>query len=185
MQFFTIAALLMGSGVLSAPVPSEDPILPTGVSPNPVKRDLGSATIINNCPFDVSLDRVTDVDTGEQLPVAANGGQWTEEYQTRADGGGISIKVNNGDPGNIAQFEYTIDWDMGLVFYDLSLINGDPFSTVYQGLIPDDQTCPQVQCQPDEQPCAAAYNSPYENKATHGCAQTSSVAFYLCGPPAP
>ncbi|KAI4154864.1 MAG: hypothetical protein LQ340_001391 [Diploschistes diacapsis] len=186
---------------LSAPLPSDNTA--TVTTPSLVaKRDVGTTTVINNCGFDVWLDRVTDVDSGMNIGLPANGGTWSEPYQTREDGGGISVKVNGGgkrddilisvdcssiyiatDASNIAQFEYTVNFDSAQVFYDLSLVNGDPFAPYNQGLHPDDQTCTQLACQPGESPCAAAYNSPEENPATHGCGQTANLVYYICGGP--
>ena len=189
MHVLVFVAMFSAFSVLSAPVPSknnEGPLTPssedTGVLPSSstnVKRDLGSAVLINNCGFDISLDRVTESGNDEHKSVPA-GESWSEVYQ---DGGGISIKVNKGDPSNIAQFEYTTKPDTSQVFYDLSLVNGDPFVAFYQALVPDDQSCSTVQCQPGEQPCAGAYNEPDQNGATHACGESSNVVYHLCGGP--
>ena len=117
-----------------------------------------------------------------QTPVPASGGTWSEQYQT-PEGSGVSIKINNGDQNNIVQFEYTIDPDMSMVFYDLSLVNGNPLRDFFQTIVPDDTTCPSITCQPGQVPCPDAYNSPDENSASHGCTQTAGIRYYLCGGP--
>ena len=146
------------------------------------RQGFGVATVHNNCAFDISLDRVADTDPGP-LDIPAGQG-WGEVYQQRADGGGISIKLSGGDgPGGITQFEYTIDNDMGLVFYDLSLVNGDPFLPYSQVIVPSDPSCVTVSCAPGESPCAAAYNVWNDDQATHGCGVATNLDLFLCAGP--
>ena len=158
--------------------------LATLTSPAPAmkRQGLGTAIVHNNCAFDISLDRVTDVDGGAMVIPAGQG--WAEPYQTRADGGGISIKLSGGDgPGGVVQFEYTIDDDMGMLFYDLSFVDGDPFRPYSQVLVPSDPTCVTAACAPGESPCAAAYNVWNDDQATHGCGLASNLDLFLCAGP--
>ena len=175
-----LTLLSAGSTTFSAPL---DATIPRGTSSNLVpsstliyKRNVGSAHVINNCPFGVTLQPVRHGNANPAVHVAPNS-TWAESFQPTT-----SVKIWTNDPSHPAQFEY--DVEASKVWYDLSLINGNPFGDKYQALIPAQANCGQVQCLPNQH-CDLAYNTPSENTATHGCPQSSDVMYYLCEGPKP
>ena len=165
MQISSFAPLaILASLATAAPAPLSSPdndiVLPPGVIEQAPAGGaaIGSAIVTNNCGFSVLLRSVDD-SVGPEVTIAP-GGTYSEQFHTSGNGGGISIKVDqNGDPassGDIAQFEYTLADN--LVYYDLSLINGDPFQAERQAVTPADGSCHQVVCDAGENPCGDAFS---------------------------
>jgi len=144
---------------------------------------LGTATLVNSCGFDVYYASVAT--TSEAMTLLPPGGSYSEAYTEQ--GVGVSIKVGptNSITGPITQFEFT--WAAGMVSYDISNINGNPFATEGMVLTPSTPssskypTCLPVDCPagPAGSTCAAAYNQP-NNVATMVCDQSASLTFDVC-----
>ena len=147
------------------------------------KRNVGAATIHNNCDFGITVhptinggDKAT-----ETIPA---GKKWSQtQMDFGASGQGVSLKVNKvgGSSDNIAQFEYTVSDAMALVFYDLSLINGNPFVDYFQRLTASGAG-PDIDCKAGEKPCAAAYTWP-DQVATKAASLGSNLDYYICSAP--
>lgn len=171
MRSFTIAATVLASASTALAV--------------------GTASVNNNCNFDVYLWSVGDSMSDVHI-LKANGGQYSETYQDR-QGGGVSIKMmkenNIWGGGQPSQFEYTYvptgNW--AGMFFDISNIDGDPFWSENVELVPHvtssgDQggSCNTVTCPPDQQ-CKDAYNQPDDNFATHECPLATNLVYNICG----
>ena len=183
------SSILAYAALLVAPIlaiPTPDPStealqLPPGVTEHAPDANaaVGNAIVRNNCGFSIQLSSVG----GSPGPVTTipSGGSYSEQLHVSSTGAGISIKVDqNGSPltsNNIAQFEYTLSGST--VYYDLSLINGDPFKAQYQAINPSIGSCDSITCQPNEVPCQAAYTQPNQQK-THACASSGNLVFNIC-----
>lgn len=142
----------------------------------PVLVAAGKASVRNHCPHSAYVTSVggSDSQTHELQP----GAKLHQEFETGLFGGGISVKLSNDNSlSKITQFEYTLAGP--LVFYDLSNINGYPFEHGGVAITPSDHSCPAVHCPPNV-PCKAAYNTPDQNTATHGCQSSTSLNLELC-----
>lgn len=138
----------------------------------------GSAIIHNQCDFPVYLWSVSNT-AGPMQELAANGGEYTEEYRNNPNGGGVSMKIAADKAASeITQFEYTLE-DADL-WYDLSNINGYPFMDWGVTIIPSDDKCNEVICPAGIELCAAAYNTPTEDWATAMCPSTADMVVLLC-----
>jgi hypothetical protein len=145
--------------------------LPNGI----VRRDGasgGSVQITNNLTQDVYAWSVTD-QVGPMQVISANGGQYSEQWQTNPNGGGVSIKLA-ADPEqhDVLQFEYTEAGDT--IFWDLSCIDmgsGTKFTDFGFAVEPTDESssCPKAICKAGDSACSAAYLQPTDDHATHGC----------------
>jgi hypothetical protein len=140
----------------------------------------GSATIVNNCGFDVYYASVG----GSANPsMQLLQGSYTEAYG--ADNVGISIKLATSDNlgGPITQFEMT-PFD-GKISWDVSNINGYPFSSGGLQVVPSMQgdpsnpTCVPVTCPAGQSVCSAAYNAP-DDVRTMVCNEASDLTLTLC-----
>jgi hypothetical protein len=145
------------------------------------------AAIVNRCPSSVYIWSVGD----EQDPMVALPNQtigYSEEYRTKEDGGGISIKFAPWYAGdhqldfsrNISQFEYTLDHESNKIWYDLSNVNGNAYQEVPILLQPSDTSCPNVTCAADDAVCKAAYNNWNDDLATHACGIENDLILTLC-----
>ncbi|MCJ1394778.1 hypothetical protein MMC18_007658 [Xylographa bjoerkii] len=143
-----------------------------------------SAVVNNQCGFPVYLWSVGET-SSEMFTIEPNGTPYSEEYQTRTDGGGISIKISTvyEDEQIITQFEYTLG--KGQLWYDVSNVNGFPFSDDGLELIPSESSCRNVTCPAGEGACHAAYTLPEDNWATAECDPTSDLTMTLCPNPSP
>jgi len=138
-----------------------------------------SAIVNNQCGFPVYLWSV-GVSSSEMTTIESNGTPYSEEYQVRNDNGGISLKISavNGDQSTITQFEYTLKDDT--LWYDVSNVNGFPFSDDGLELVPAIESCRNVYCPAGEGSCHAAYTNPDDNWATAECDPTSDLTMTLC-----
>ncbi|KAJ5493007.1 Secreted thaumatin-like protein cetA [Penicillium diatomitis] len=143
---------------------------------NMVRRDNtatgGSVLITNNLSVDVYAWSVTDV-SGPMITLPANGGVYTEAWQTNPNGGGVSIKLST-DPNqqDVLQFEYTQAVDT--IFWDLSCINmgsNSQFTKYGFAVLPTESSssCPSAICAAGDSACSDAYLIPTDDYATHGC----------------
>lgn len=161
--------------------------LPSGMLArrNNTVPDSGSVLITNNLNQDVYAWSVSQ-DVGPMLTLSANGGTYSEAWQTNPNGGGISIKLAT-DPNqsDVLQFEYTQSTDT--IFWDLSCINmgSDSEFTQYGfSVLPSDsgdnsQSCPSAVCKAEDSACSAAYLQPTDDHATHGCPIDTGLALTI------
>lgn len=142
-----------------------------------------SAIVDNQCGFPVYLWSVGDT-SSEMITIESNGTPYSEEYQTRAEGG-ISLKISTEyeDQNIVTQFEYTLDG--ASLWYDVSNVNGFPFSQDGLELIPAESSCRNVTCPAGEGTCHAAYTNWDDNWATAECDSTSDLTMTLCPNPSP
>ncbi|MCJ1318431.1 hypothetical protein MMC15_003759 [Xylographa vitiligo] len=137
-----------------------------------------SAIVNNQCGFPVYLWSVGD-SSSEMSTIESNGTPYTEEYQTRT-AGGIALKISTvyGNESIITQFEYTLDGAQ--VWYDVSNVNGFPFSEDGLVLVPSESSCREVACPAGEGACHAAYTQSNDNWATAECDSTADLTMTLC-----
>jgi len=142
-----------------------------------------SAIINNQCSFPVYLWSVGDT-SSEMITIEPNGTPYSEEYQTRAEGG-IALKISTvlGNTTVVTQFEYTLSEPT--IWYDVSNVNGFPFSDDGLALVPTESSCREVTCPAGEGSCHAAYTVWNDNYATAACASTSDLTMTLCPSPSP
>jgi hypothetical protein len=141
---------------------------------------LGSATVVNNCGFPVYYASVggSSNPTMQQLQ-----GSYSEGYSQQGVGVSIKLSPEDSTSGEISQFEFT--WANGKISYDLSNINGYPFSAGGMEVIPSMQndpnnpTCVPITCAAGDSVCTAAYNQPDDTR-TMVCDENSSLTLTLC-----
>ncbi|MCJ1282608.1 hypothetical protein MMC26_001933 [Xylographa opegraphella] len=138
-----------------------------------------SAIVNNECAYPVYLWSVGD-SSSEMVTIEPHGKPYKEEYQTRSEGGGISIKISTalGNEDTITQFEYTLDGSQ--LWYDVSNVNGFPFSDDGLALVPSESACREVTCPAGQGSCHAAYTLPEDNWATAVCESSSDLTMTLC-----
>ncbi|MCJ1292559.1 hypothetical protein MMC34_004110 [Xylographa carneopallida] len=141
-----------------------------------------SAIVNNECAFPVYLWSVGD-SSSEMVTIEPYGTPYTEEYQTRSNGAGISIKISTVLESElvITQFEYTLNGTS--LWYDVSNVNGFPFSDDGLALVPSESSCREVTCPAGEGSCHAAYTLPEDNWATAECDSTTDLTMTLCPSP--
>ena len=142
---------------------------------------VGSASVHNSCPYTVYYASIAG--QAEGLTAMAPGGSMSEAYTDPDVGVSIKLAANDTLSGPISQFEFT--WTDGKIFYDLSNINGYPFSqsgiTITPSMEndPNNPTCVPIVCPAGESVCSAAYNQP-DDTDTLVCDQDSSLSLVLC-----
>ena len=140
----------------------------------------GSATIINNCGFPIYYASVSQ---GQGAGMQEIQGSYTESYGSANDGVSIKLSPTDDLSGPVTQFELTPSGQS--IFWDLSNINGYPFSeggmTVEPSMQndPANPTCIPVTCAAGQTTCAAAYNNPDET-ATMVCSISSDLTLTMC-----
>lgn len=141
---------------------------------------LGTATVVNNCGYPVYYASVGQSYHANMQPLQ---GSYSEGYSQ--PGVGISIKLapNATQAGPVSQFEFT--WANGKIAYDLSNIDGYPFSAGGMQVVPSKQgdpanpTCTVVDCPAGQAVCTAAYNAP-DDVRTMVCDENTSLTLTLC-----
>ena len=107
----------------------------------------------------------------------------TQAYDLPNVGVSIKLAMNNSESGPLSQFEFT--WAAGKINYDLSNINGYPFSaggmTVTPSMQndPNNPTCVPIVCPAGSAVCSAAYNQPDDTR-TMVCSEEASISLTLC-----
>jgi hypothetical protein len=142
-----------------------------------------SLKLVNNCEHDAYIWSCGD-DLGDMQTVEA-GKTWSEEFYSKEGGSaGPSIYVSNGtshSDGNIAQLEYFYQTSAQKIWWDISLINGNPFPTLSYGSDLEDcpyQACEAVKCV--ENNCNGQVYRTHEQLAgTHDC-PPSNLIVELC-----
>jgi len=110
-------------------------------------------------------------------------GSYSEGYGSEGTGISIKLSPNATTNGPVSQFEFT--WANGKISYDLSNIDGYPFSAGGMAIVPSMQndpnnpTCVPVDCPAGEATCTAAYNAPDDTR-TMVCDQDSDLVLTMC-----
>ncbi len=145
----------------------------------------GKVQILNQCEYSVNLWSCADQDS-KMFTIQPNK-DYTEDYQSKKDKGGISIKIAinattlytyPAPPVPITQLEYTIGG--GKVWYDISNINGYPFKDNGVNLTTSDGGGPSVACPAGVAHCNGAYNKPDDDHATGATADSADLIMVLC-----
>ena len=114
----------------------------------PAALAVGSASVTNMCPYTVYYASIAG--QAEALQAMHPGGSMSQGYSMEGMGVSIKLAMNDSLSGPISQFEYT--WASGKINYDLSNINGYPFSsggmTVTPSVSndPNNPTCVPIVC---------------------------------------
>jgi hypothetical protein len=138
----------------------------------------GTATVINNCGFPIYF---ASVGQSQHANMAEMQGSYSESYGEQ--GNGISIKLSPSESGPVSQFEITPSG--GKIFYDLSNIDGYPFSNGGMSLSPsmsndpNNPTCVPIDCPAGDSVCTAAYNQPDDTR-THVCSDQANLVLTMC-----
>lgn len=151
------------------------------LAPTTLAEGLGRAIIKNQCDKPIHIWSIAD-EAVDKSEVVDAGSEYSEEYKTNGNGGGISIKIAFEDShDDISQFEYTLSPSDNKVFYDLSNIDGYPFQEGGASITPSDDSCPAVTCPAGVKLCTDAYNEPFDDWATKGCSESTDLTLTLCG----
>ena len=159
------------------------PAVPTFVTGYSVQEDatdtaaLGDSKVDNFCTFDVYLYSCNEQGCGAEVTVAGNGGTWSAPISSTTDDG-VSIKIGttSGEVEKpILQLEYTNSG--GLVYFDASQINGNPFSAY--GYTLSDTVGLESYCAPPCTACAGVYYTSTDG-SVYAIANTESIGFSLC-----
>ncbi|MCJ1325074.1 hypothetical protein MMC10_001736 [Thelotrema lepadinum] len=187
MRFSAVSAVsalaIVAPFAIAAPTPITTPnpaaAAITDADSSTAAGGVGSMIIQNHCSWSISLSSVGS-SPGPVVDVAA-GKSYSEQFHTTSTKAGVSIKiVKDGNPlaaSNITQVEYTLVGP--LVYYDLSLINGDAFAGEHNAIVPATSSCPQVTCAAGEVPCKEAYTSPPQPK-TKACTSSGNIVYNIC-----
>ena len=156
----------------------------TQAAPTESVKPVGKAIVNNHCSFPVYLASVGS--TAGHVRTISAGETFSEIYETFSTGGGVSIKVaastSGLTSGPLSQFEYTLIPSSQLVYYDLSMVNGDAFAEYRNTIIPSVASCESVLCTAGEKPCTAAYIRPDTNQAVHACTSSAIITYHICAP---
>lgn len=145
----------------------------------------GKVQIVNACEYSVNLWSCADQDS--KMHTIQPNKDYTEGYQSKNDGGGISIKiainattlyVYPAPPVPITQLEYTLEG--GKIWYDVSNINGYPFKDNGLNLTTSDGGGPTVKCAAGVAHCDSVYNKPDDDHATGATADSADLIMVLC-----
>ncbi|KAJ5373253.1 hypothetical protein N7517_005259 [Penicillium concentricum] len=138
----------------------------------------GGLQIVNNMGTDLYVWTITD-NPGEMKTLSA-GGDFSEEWTTNDNGGGVSIKISaSEDRDSVLQFEYTQDGDT--LFWDMSSIDLDETSAFVKSgftVQPSDTSCRTVSCAPGDVNCKDAYQLP-DDVNTYSCSLSSGFTLTL------
>ena len=146
---------------------------------------VGSATVVNNCGSAVYFSSVGGSSNAAMQQLQ---GSYSQTYSQPGVGVSIKLSPQSSISGPISQFEFT--WANGKISYDLSNINGYPFSAGGMQIVPSMQndpnnpTCVPVTCPAGQSVCTAAYNQPDDTR-TMVCDQNSNLVLTLCPGGAP
>lgn len=135
--------------------------------------DLGSARVVNNCDFAVSVWSVgSNIDGPHRL--SEHGGTYGETFEHDPQTGGKALKVTVPDDGlwtgaPQANFAYNLEGDQ--VWYDLSNVFGDPFAGHKLVVASNDESCPSI---------VWDNGTPPAGSQVKVCTSARSVTFTLC-----
>ncbi len=156
----------------------------------------GSAIVKNSCGEDVYFWSCGE-HPGDMITVKA-GQSHTQGYYSKPDGGGPSLKIGvkysegpkkgqipdiwDLPPPDMTQFEYTVGTagpPAKAVFYDISNINGYPFVSGGVKMTSSDSSV-NVVCPKGVKQCQAAYNQPFDDRATGSAPDHLDLTLELC-----
>ncbi|KAK5054629.1 hypothetical protein LTR84_001520 [Exophiala bonariae] len=146
----------------------------------PAVMALGTATVINNCGYPIYYASVGQSYHANMQPLQ---GSYSEGYSQQGVGISIKLAPNATSSGPVSQFEFT--WANGKIAYDLSNIDGYPFSAGGMQVVPSKQgdsanpTCVVVDCPAGQAVCTAAYNAP-DDVRTMVCDENTSLTLTMC-----
>jgi hypothetical protein len=157
--------------------------------PQPIARSEGSALetrgdgggiqIVNNMDTDVYL-WTTSSGSSSMKTLSSGGGDYSEDWDTNSNGGGISIKMSTTqDESSVLQFEYTQNGDT--LFWDMSSIDLDSSSDfIKSGFTaqPSDSSCRSSTCAAGDADCSEAYQKP-DDVNTYSCSLSSGFTLTL------
>lgn len=137
-------------------------------------QSAGSAIVINQCNYPVWVTNVP-ASGGGQSQIGPNtlqtGQSYSQSYTELSNGDGWSIKLSKSSSlDQIMQYEYTFHND-GIIWYDLSDVNGDPWEGDWTFTATGD-------CTPKQTAYQYSTDDAYGMQA---CPDTSSVTVTLCG----
>lgn len=158
------------------------PAVPTFGSASSIQADvaedatLGNSNVANYCSFPVYLYSCNQQGCGAEVTVAANTVWGAPISSTENDGVSIKVSTTAGEVEKpILQLEYTNSG--GLVYFDASQINGNPFSAY--GYTLGDSVGLKAYCAPPCTDCAGVYYSG-EDGTVYAISNTDSIGFSLC-----
>ena len=146
----------------------------------PAVLALGSATVINNCGYPIYY---ASVGQSQHASMQQLQGSYSEGYSQQGVGISIKLAPNDTSSGPVSQFEFT--WADGKIAYDLSNIDGYPFSAGGMQVVPSTQgdssnpTCVPVDCPAGQAVCTAAYNAP-DDIRTMVCSEDTDLTLTMC-----
>lgn len=145
----------------------------------------GSATIMNSCKFPIYAWSIGD--TNGPRNTIQPGEAWSEEFYSKKDGGGPSIKITTtkslDQATSLTQLEYTSN---DKLWYDLSNIDlghtgAAPFAGHVLDLVPSYEACNRIICPAETPVCNAAYNAPNDVR-TSACGGDTDLFLEVCQP---
>lgn len=137
---------------------------------------LGDSNVVNDCTFPVYLYVCDETSCGAEVTVAPKT-EWSAPF-TSTTGDGVSIKIGttSGEVEKaILQLEYTNS--NGLVYFDASQVNGNPFSQY--GYWMGDLSGLHETCSPPCTNCPFVFTTPTDG-TVFNTANTDSIGFTLC-----
>lgn len=138
----------------------------------------GSLQIVNNMDTDVYL-WTTSSDSGS-MKTLSTGGDYSEDWVTNSNDGGISIKMSTSESeDSVLQFEYTQDGDT--LYWDMSSIDLDSTSEFVKSgftVLPSDSSCKTVSCAAGDADCKDAYQLP-DDVNTYSCSLSAGFTLTL------
>ncbi|KAI9690250.1 MAG: hypothetical protein M1822_009211 [Bathelium mastoideum] len=145
---------------------------------NAVKAGVGQAIVENMCSYDVYVTNVPAADGGftqQTYTLQKNNGNepYSFSYTQLSNSDGWSIKLSKDplDLSNIMQFETTFH-DDGMIWYDLSDVNGNPWDGNWMIMAKDNPNC-----SPKHQAYRYSTDDAYGMQA---CQQNATLTVTLC-----
>ena len=171
-------SLPTGSAAVTA-APAVPTFAVSGIETDVVDADAasGSASVLNNCGFEVYIYVCDQSSCGPIINVDPNGGTYSAPYSTDNDGISIKIGTVTGEVDKpILQLEYTPTSD--LVYFDLSEVNGNPFGPY--GFSLTDSAGMDQYCAPPGDECTWVFTTP-TNGMVYADPISDSIGVTLCG----
>lgn len=134
---------------------------------------IGSARVVNNCPFEVTVWSVGST-ASDPTTLAASGGKYSEQFVVDKKSGGRTLKITRDADGLYTgkpQTNYAYNLDNSRVWYDLNDVFGDAFDGHKVILSPDNGYCPSVVWDKGVSP---------EGSQIRNCDADSNVTLSLC-----
>ncbi len=130
----------------------------------------GNLNVRNACSFNV-YGKLADSSSANSNPRTLKSGETYSEPQDLTSGREIKVTRDTSAGSPILQLDYIVSG--GRIFYDFSLVNGNPFSSNEFSLTPSDKTCPASSCVRDK--CQGQNEG-----ATASCNDATNLTLRLC-----